>query len=202
MVVVTRRRVVVAAAALVAVLLAAAAGRWTAPTRIETREKLREVTKVIASTQQTAELAELRRQVREQAKRSNVVKIRTVVRAPDGTITSNTRVEDKSTTDTRATDQVDTKKSEATTTVTVREVTRIEERLRLVERPPPDWSASVLAGGAVPALWGAEPLSYAPALPRALVLGATLERRVAGPISAGVWATSRLDAGVALRLTW
>jgi hypothetical protein len=163
---VTRRRLLAAGGILVALLLAGLVGRKTAPAKVETRETVKVVEKERTTTDQRAELAELRKVIEAQARRANVVTIREVVRAKDDTVTKRERIEDKSTTDSTSRSDTDTKQATETRTETIREVTRVEERIRTVTtETSPNWSASVLAGAAVPALWGREPVSYLPTVP-------------------------------------
>lgn len=60
----------------------------------------------------------------------------------------------------------------------------------------PAWSATALVGGQL----GGRRL--VDALPAPLVVGVSLERRILGPVSAGLWATSGLAGGLSVRVDW
>lgn len=71
------------------------------------------------------------------------------------------------------------------------------ERERIVEREAlPTWRVSALAGASL-----REPLLEVPGASWA-VLGASVERRVAGPVYVGAWATTAGVGGVSLGVTW
>lgn len=197
-----RRRLAMAAGALAAMALAASVGRWTAPARVETRETVREVAKVVESAELRQEVERLRTRLSERAQAKNVVTVREVIRAPDGTVIERERTRDRTRTERRtSTEATSTAKTEAKTERTA-EVTRVEERIRVVDRPSPTWAAGVGLGGHVPALWGGGAPSYLPGLPAALVVTGALDRRLFGPVYGGVWGSSRGDAGVGVRVSW
>lgn len=62
--------------------------------------------------------------------------------------------------------------------------------------PRPAWSVAMLAGGQL----GGRRL--VDALPSPLVVGVALDRRLAGPVSAGLWATSGMAGGISIRVDW
>lgn len=60
----------------------------------------------------------------------------------------------------------------------------------------PNWSVSVLAG----VQDGGKRL--VDALPAPAVVGVVVERRILGPVSAGLWATSGMAGGLSVRVDW
>jgi len=59
---------------------------------------------------------------------------------------------------------------------------------------PPNWAVSALVG--------AQLVGNAVLVPAPLVVGVVVERRILGPVSAGLWATSGRAGGLSLRIDW
>lgn len=172
--------------AVVALLVAAfIAGRASVPEpapRVEVQERVvyRESAKIDASASKTAD---------RQADQTRIVVIRRDrVEKPDGTKV--THEVETSAIDSKVREQL----AAQAHTVETREVVREVERRVEVAAPRPPWRASALA--AVDTRDG-----------HPLAVGALIERRIAGGLSAGVWALHRLDGGpprpvVGLSLTY
>lgn len=73
--------------------------------------------------------------------------------------------------------------------------TQLQEHTVTITAARPQWSVTALAGASL-----GSPLHLIPGLPGPLVVGAQLERRILGPLSAGLWATSSGAGGVSVRL--
>lgn len=95
---------------------------------------------------------------------------------PDGTKTTTTEIEDKTKTDTTT----DTAKTD--------ESTKTKDTFKETVFAKPQWRIGVLGGVSASSLNFTE-------TPR-LVYGGLIEKRIFGPVSAGVWATSSKDIGV------
>lgn len=107
------------------------------------------------------------------------------VRLPDGTITETV----KETTDTATAIDLDAHK-----TIYVDRVVEVAtDRKDTAERdtPMPDWRVSILSGVNIPAINTAT----GPALNQ-LVIGGSVERRIVGPLHAGVWGVSTGAVGL------
>ena len=115
------------------------------------------------------------------------------IRVPDGTIATETeRHESGGTTDSKTVADVKIEYRDRERLVyRDRDVTRTEEAAQL-----PQWSASIQAGASI-----VEPLISLPKVSRG-VLGFSIERRIAGPFTAGVWASSVGAAGVSIGARW
>lgn len=114
------------------------------------------------------------------------------IRVPDGTITTETERNETGGTASTATT--------AEAHVEYRDRERIvyqdRETVRVEAAAPPTWGVSVQAGASL-----TEPLISLPVVSRG-VLGLTVERRLFGPINAGVWINSMGAGGVSLGARW
>ena len=70
-----------------------------------------------------------------------------------------------------------------------------ETRTVTVTAERPRWAVTALAGASL-----GSPPRLIPGLPAPLVVGAAVERRILGPLSAGLWATSAGAGGVSVRV--
>lgn len=182
-------RAIAALVAVAALLGAYGAGRETAPARVVTRENVRVdtqykdrvVTQVVHDVQ-------VQHDVQTQTRTVTVTRW---AKAPDGTplVTQETHQEaaTASATERQAVKLV--------TTAAEHDAHQVAQETRTVtvmaERP--QWSVTALAGGQLGGL------RLIPELPAPLVVGAAVERRILGPLSAGLWATSAGAGGVSVR---
>ncbi len=172
-------------------------------TRVVESVKTVETRHEVKSVQQTIDLDELRKIVAEAAVKKNVVTTREVIYLPDGTKTEKTRTEDKSETSTKRVSETATDKKSSTTSKSDVASTKFEERIKLVETlRRPNWLVTASAGVGIPTLWGAEAPSLVPGLPRQVYVGASVSRRLIGPVYAGIEATTRGDLGLRLGLVF
>ncbi len=168
-------------AVLLALAGAFAAGRYTAhpPTRDVVRTEIqyrdRVQTQVVHDVQ-TVHDVEVQQHVVTQW-RTGPDKVTTVTQYVDREQKAQTRAQGH----TQAQQQRETEAQQ-----TVVELHTVEAR--------PAWSVSLLAGGQL----GGRRLFEA--LPAPLVVGVAIERRILGPVSAGLWATSGMAGGLSLRV--
>jgi hypothetical protein len=136
-----------------------AGGRWLAPTKVieKTVETHAEKSYEAEFSQLQGQIRELTRQIQEVNQKKNVVATKTTTKAPDGTVTINERVEDKTET-TSKTDTTTDRSAEL-----LQELRLLKEKLvvdqkiveRTVERTStPGWLFGVGVGANVPALLG------------------------------------------------
>ena len=191
--------------ALAVVLLVGAfvTGRYTAPVeeRIVEIEKKIFIEKEHKTVVQQIDIKELMRQVQKTALRNNVERTIVKVENPDGTTTTTTKETDKSTTDTETKTDTDTETSERNEVIVIKEVIKIQEKIKIVEKKLRlDWSAAVDVGYYLPSLWG-EGLQRN-LLPGDMIIGASVDRKILGPFSLGIWANTAWGAGVQARMVW
>jgi hypothetical protein len=149
-----------------------AAGRWAAPTKVQTVDRVVERTVTVKDTEAERRVAELTAQV-ETLKSHTHVERRTVVH-PDGT-RERTVVAD------RQVDRTEQTEKHTATTETQRQVQATETvretvREKLVERPAPQW----FVGPTV---------TFTPALRDPLAAGIVVGRHVAGPVALSLGVT-------------
>lgn len=178
----TRRRAIIASAALAVLLATFLAGRLSAPQRVVTKDVVRT---------QTVEVEKVRTVTVHDVAEAKAAEVRTVTvtkyRWLPGGIT------EADTTTTKQADTHETKQAHASGTqdraVDVR-TTTVE--LHTVTPVRPRWSVSLMPGAQ---LFGSKAVTlYGP-----LVLGASVERRIAGPVSIGLWGSTSGAAGITLR---
>lgn len=174
-----RRALAAAVVSLLLLVLGAIVGRATAPAKIV--EVKREASGEISAQAKKTEDASARtlaldtRHVASLHKRS--------VRRPDGTVVRDVAVVMEA--ETHGTKQEAQEHREAE----IRYVDRwhTKEEIKIVEAARPQWRAGVFGGATL----GLRP-----------TYGGILERRVAGPIIAGAWATSEPAAGLMIGIEW
>lgn len=173
-----RTHLVVGACILAAGLVGYAFGRHTAPDKVVEKEVIRTVTK--EDTTAREEVKRLTEQL-ETVKRQTHKETTMVVNA-DGSKTIKSTVDTKvdRTNDTRTDLDTKTDMHRVATVESVREVTK------LVERRRPDWRIGPMVGFDVRS--------------RSISYGATVERRILGPVSVGAWGLSNGTAGLVLTL--
>jgi hypothetical protein len=125
------------------------------------------------------------------ATQTRTVTVTRWAKAPDGSpvVTQETHAERDQ--------QAETKRQARTDSAITKTSETESKSLELHEtQRSPDWSASVLLGGQL----GGRRLTDA--LPAPMVVGVALERRILGPVSAGLWATSGMAGGLSVRVDW
>jgi hypothetical protein len=181
-----------------------AAGWYLKPANIRIVEstKTTEIHHETTTIQQKVDLTEFRKMLADSAVQKNVTIIKEVIKAPDGTVTERTRTEDKSTSQVHKT--ADTSTASKSETQMKRDLLdqKTEEHYKLVEEitPPNNWGLFAQAGVSLPGLTGRDVPNYVPGLPKQLMLGVGIERRILGPIYVGAFVSSRLDTGLQLRV--
>jgi len=178
-------------------------GRLTAPVeeRVVEVEKKVVVEKERVNVTQTLDIEELIREVQKIVRRTNVQRKIVTVETPNGGRTITETEIDRSTTETDTNTDTSTDTAAATEAVVVKEVVKIQERVKLVEKKLDlKWSVAVDVGYYVPALWGDGLQNNL--LPGDIILGASVNRKVVGPFSVGIWANTAWGAGLQLRVTW
>ncbi len=178
-----------------------AAGRYASPEKVVYTEKIKVVEKeVVVRVVETERVLDALKNVSQQ---KNVKTKKVTVKAPDGTTTTTTETEDKSKTDT----QEKTKEAEKAKTAetVIKEVIVEKEVTKTVERSRPNWSLALQPGfDFAGALGNGSPYSLLPAsenfLLRHAILGVSVERRLLGPLSTGLWANTSGAGGITIRL--
>lgn len=167
------RYLVIAAVAVLALVGAFVGGRFSAPLKVETRE--------IGHVIYKDRVVEVVKTVEVKGKTETKIVYREIVRAPDGTVTEREKEETKTKEDTKRTD--DGEKTAERESDSKREAVA-------VTTSRPDWRVGVLLGGSL----------RDPLVPIAgpLVLGLSVERRLIGGLSAGLWINTFGAAGVGL----
>jgi len=195
-----KRYAILAGLALVLAGGSFAAGRYSAPDKVVTVEKIKIETKeVIVKVVETDKVIEALKNVSQQ---KNVKTKKVTVKAPDGTTTTTTETEDKTKTDSQdKTKEVEVVKE----VVTVEKEVIVEKEVtKTVERDRPSWRLGLQTGFDVAAATGrTQPFTLLPSdsdLLRYTVLGVSLEHRLLGPLSAGVWANTRGMGGLTFSL--
>lgn len=167
-------------AAILALLgVAYAAGRFMAPDKVVTVDRV--VERVVEDTHAREQVRELTEQLETLRTRREVV----IVTRPDGTREERTTEETERRTETERVVEVEK--------IVERVVTVDREVMKTVtlERARPAWRVSALGGLDIAA---ATRLQLVP------VYGAHVERRLFGPVSAGVWGLSTGAAGLSLSI--
>lgn len=174
----TRRDYIYAGAIAVAMCLGFGAGRWAAPDKVVTVDKLVTVDRVVTVDKIRTEV----QQVRVADVQHDVRYVRVREKRPDGTVTDTVTRDDKSHDHRDDLLHVDLSKTAATERVVYQD----REKVKLVERARPNWSAAFQPG-------------YDLSL-RRTSLGGSVERRVLGPLFAGAWANTTGAAGLTVRM--
>lgn len=188
-----RARGIAAGVALALVALAYLAGRRSAPAKVVTRDVVRtEVqTRDVVHTQVVHDV----QTVHDVQVQTRTVTVTRWAKAPDGTVTVTQEARQDEQEDRHATKAAETKEQAARET-DAHQVAQ-ETRTVTVTAGRPQWSVTALAGASL-----GSPPRLIPGLPGPLVAGVVLERRILGPVSAGLWATSSGAGGVSVRLEW
>lgn len=201
----------IAAAVAVAFVAGGITGRRTAPVdtkivQIES-EASKSLLNQVSSMQQT--LQQLTKKVEDFTQKKNVVSTRKTIKLPDGTLTTEEHVEDKTETAAHVDTTINTTANLVQdlklwlSTEMFKTSVRIEERTRLVE---PTWALDIQVGYHLPLIWGSDDPSGLNLSPFRGLVGGVMVSKKAGElfgtgIWVGSWANTRLDAGLNLRLT-
>lgn len=191
----------IAVGALVALILVGggfAAGRYAAPDRVVVTEKVRvvEVEKQVVVTQVKTEIERV--YIKDEKKATHTEE--TDVKHPDGT------VEHKKTTDENAETVVHQQEVKFVDRwnerIVEKKVEVFKDREKLIERSRPAWEIGAMGGVDLPSVFGARESKGFSILPNigstniVPVFGLDLQRRVVGPIKAGIWGLSSGAAGI------
>jgi len=177
-----------------------AAGRYAAPERVVVTEKVKvvEVEKIV----RVVETDKVVEALKNYAQQKDVKTKKVTVKKPDGTVTTTTETEDK----TKTESQEKTKEAEKTKTAEtiVKEVIVEKEVTKTIERERPKWSLGLQTGLNYPSILGsADPYTLLPTdnlMLRHVVVGVSVEHRLIGPLSTGLWANTQGAGGISLRL--
>lgn len=188
-----RARGIAAGVVLALLALAYLAGRRAAPAKVVTRDVVRVETQTrdVVHTQVVHDV----QTVHDVQVQTRTVMVTKWAKAPDGTVTVTQESRQDAQEDRHATKAAETK-DQATHETDARQVAQ-ETRTVTVTAERPQWAVTALAGASL-----GSPPRLIPGLPGALVAGVVLERRILGPVSAGLWATSGGAGGVSVRLEW
>jgi hypothetical protein len=185
-----RARGIAAGVVLALLALAYLAGRRSAPAKVVTRDVVRVETQTrdVVKTQVVHDV----QTVHDTATQVRTVTVTRWAKAPDGSPVVTQETHQESATEAHATKAAETK----ATTAAEHDARQVAQETRTVtvtaERP--QWSVTALAGASL-----GSPPRLVPGLPAPLVVGVALERRILGPLSAGLWATSSGAGGVSVR---
>jgi hypothetical protein len=182
-----------------------AGGRFTAKpvTKTVEVEKRVEVIKEVSTVVQKVDIDEIKKIVAEMSKKTNIIRERTVVVAPDGTKTETEKEIDKTETNTKTETASDTKTKTETESKIWKETVRVEEKERVVEaKTQNNWALGLYGGVNIPALGGKDITQIVPGVPSALTLGVEVEKRILGPIWGGAYFNNRLDTGLKIGVKW
>lgn len=183
-------RAIAALVAVAALLGAYGAGRETAPAKVVTHDVVRVETQTrdVVHTQVVHDV----QTVHDTATQVRTVTVTRWAKAPDGAplVTQETHQEAERQTQRTSNE---TEKQNVSSQHDAHQLTQ-ETRTVTVTAERPTWAVTALAGGQL----GGPRL--VPGLPAPLVVGAAVERRILGPLSAGLWATSSGAGGLSVRL--
>lgn len=177
-------------------------GRMSSPTKTVEVEKKVEIHHEAQVIHQKVDFEELKRVVASIQQKNNVVREKTIVINPDGSSTTTEKETDRTETASNTDSSSSTRGSSETDVKIWKETVRVEEHVKLVEnlKTPDTWSVGVLAGANLPHLLDGDVPNYVPGLPDRLVVGVAVDRQLLGPVRGGLWANSRGDAGLVVRL--
>jgi hypothetical protein len=181
-----------------------ATGRYAAPDKVVVTKEIVTVkdTQIVKVVDQDAIL----KAISNLNVQKDVHKVKTVVKAKDGTETTTVTTDDKSKSESQTktdasvvTHATDTTQQHETSTITV---------TKLVERDRPNWRLSLMPGLDLAEVLGhnqGTPYNLLPssdAMLKYVVVGVGLEHKLIGPVSGGLWANSRGAGGLILTLEW
>ncbi len=174
------------------------AGRYASPERVVVTERVREVEKqVVVKTVDTDRILNALKDIKVQ---KDVHTVRIIEKAPDGTTKTTVTSDDKSQSESKT--QVQEKEHRVETKLVEKLVFKEREVSKTVERAKPNWSLALMPGfDLAGALGQGQSYSLLPTLPvRHLMLGASIEHRLIGPLFSGIWANTAGAGGLTLRV--
>lgn len=178
-----------------------AAGRYASPEKVVVTEKIKVVEKeVVVRVVETEKVLDAIKNVSQQ---KNIKTVKVTEKKPDGTVTVREEKSDTSKTDSQ-TKVKEEEKTKAAETI-IKEVIVEKEVTKTIERSRPNWSLALQPGFDVAGALGyGSPYSLLPVsdnfLLRHAILGVSVERRLLGPLSTGLWANSSGAGGITIRL--
>jgi hypothetical protein len=175
-----------------------ATGRYAAPDKVVVTEKLVRVeTEKTVSVVDTDKILNAIKTINEAR---NIHKVVQKVKTPDGTVTTTTTSDDKTVTTTK--DETQNKEKTQSTTNTEKLTLQTKETTKTVERNRPGWGLTLSPGyDFAGALGHNNAYSVLPSgTLQHVVLGVSLERRLIGPLSTGLWANTAGMGGLTIRL--
>jgi len=182
-----RTRGVIAGAVVLALAGSFAAGRYTRA--VQTRDVVR--TEVQYRDRVQTQVVHDVQTVHDVATQTRTVTVTKWAKAPDGSpvVTQETHAEKDQ--------QAETKRQDHTQGTQDRQSEAHQATVEThTAEARPNWSVSVLAG----VQDGGKRL--VDALPAPAVVGVVVQRRILGPVSAGLWATSGMAGGLSVRVDW
>lgn len=169
-------------------------GRYVQPAKVVEKEKI--VTKVDVQVKEKIvyqdRIVEKKVLVKVYAKAQH--REVTTTKAVDGSVVTKVVEDTKVDTNTKATDNKAETKVEYVDRVVEKVVTQVVEKEKLVLAGKPDWRLGVLVGVDVYTALG-QHLQPIPQL-GPVTIGVEAERRIAGPFSLGIWATTSAQVGL------
>ena len=185
-----RARSIAAGVVLALLALAFLAGRRSNPAKVITRDvvKVETQTRDVVHTQVVHDV----QAVHDVKTQTRTVTVTKWAKAPDGTPVVTQETHQEAATEAHGERQAETKATAQRQTDAHQAAQ--EARTVTVTAERPQWSVTALAGASL-----GSPPHLIPGLPGPLVVGAVLERRILGPLSAGLWATSSGAGGVSVR---
>ncbi len=176
-------------------------GRYHTPPTVVTQEKVRvqEVEKQVIVTQTKVETEV--KVVKVTDRDNNIHRTYLIEEKPDGTKVTHIIEDDKSEINVNLNAQKGETVTNNTHTDTFKETVRTEEKTVTKTTAKPQWKAGALIGYHLPGVWGDHVPNLLP-LHQDLVVGASVERRLAGPFFVGLWGTSTKDVGASLHVEW
>lgn len=180
--VVKYRWLLTGAAALAACGLAFTAGRISGPVKTIETVKTVTVEKVVTKTEVQVVEKVVEKKVYVKAVARDVHTETVTTKAPDGTVTTKVTTDDKTKVGVTNTDIAKTDINASASATTTDDKVVKTEMTKITESYIPQWHLGLRAGGGL-------------TLPRSptLVVGVTAERRILGPVFAGLWADLHLN---------
>jgi len=192
---------ILAGIAVALVLGGFAAGRYAVPAKVVVTEKVVTVheTQIVREVDTDKVLAA----INNVSQQKDVHRTKVTVKGKDGTVTTTETTDDKSKTDTQTKTQEEDKSKTAETKTEIQVVEK-EVTKTVVSKTRSDWSLSLQPGIDVAgALGHGSPYTILPTdqfLLKHAIVGVSVEHRLFGPVSTGIWGNTSGAAGLTLRI--
>jgi len=177
-----------------------AAGRYAAPDKVVTKD--REVTVYVDRAVSSVDTDKILNAIKSISEQKDVHTVKKTEKRPDGSVTTTVETEDKTKTDTKT--ETQDKEHKAEVQIVEKLVYKDHETIKTIERNRPQWSLSLMPGLDVAGVLGhSQPYNLFPSqnyLLKHAIIGMSIERRILGPVSAGLWMNSAGMAGLTFRL--